>query len=259
MAAKTNKKPTAGTVGKNNGIDNSSVIINSTTEPIHNQGVSEKQDSIKGRHFAFIVYPDSAPADWIDQLEKIGLPFVVSPLHDKDINPDKTPKKSHYHVIVSWGNSTTYRSARALCDMFGNCPHPEVLRNPTGHYRYLTHRDNPEKYQYTEQPVTYNGWTPPLDGMDVERLTMEIWDAVFVNDCKEYSELMMCCQLMGPEYFTVASKHTLFFKAICDGYRHNPYRILSRYYSILDDDNPDKKIIGDLIDSNINIEQSDNQ
>lgn len=44
----------------------------------------------KSRHFAFLIYPESSPADWIERLEKIGQPMAISPIHDKD----KSERKS---------------------------------------------------------------------------------------------------------------------------------------------------------------------
>lgn len=196
--------------------------------------VSDKQDAIMGRHFVYVVYPESAPADWIEQLKQTGLSFVVSPLHDKDIDPTGQPKKPHYHVIVSWGNTTTYRAARGLCDKL-QCPRPQALKSPNAMYRYLTHKDNPDKYQYEEQPVTYNGWIRPLNAADVVQLKREIWGLVYTEDCQEYGELMMVCAEHGSEYFDVASSHTMFFSKICDGYRHAPVRTLKRRYSMLDE------------------------
>lgn len=38
----------------------------------------------KVRYFAFILYPDSLPEDWLVKLETLGVPMAVSPLHDKD-------------------------------------------------------------------------------------------------------------------------------------------------------------------------------
>lgn len=224
-----------------------SSTINSTTKVLENQQISEEQDKLKGRHFAFVVYPESAPEDWIEQLKQTGLAFVVSPLHDKDINADNTPKKAHYHVIVSWGNSTTYRSARGLCDTL-NCPIPQMLKNCNGMYRYLTHKDNPDKYQYKEQPKCYNGWVRPLDNADVENIKKEIWKMVYTEDCQEYGELTMVCEERGAEYFEIASKHTIFFKAVCDGYRHNPVRTLMRRYKTLRDEE-DREVIKSLLNS----------
>ena len=36
------------------------------------------------RNACFLVYPDSAPVDWIEILRAQKVPVIVSPLHDKD-------------------------------------------------------------------------------------------------------------------------------------------------------------------------------
>lgn len=208
-------------------------------------GASDKQDALKGRHFAYVVYPESAPADWIEQLQQTGLSFVVSPLHDKDVDPTGTPKKPHYHVIISWGNTTTYRAARGLCDKL-RCPRPQALKSPNAMYRYMQHLDNPDKYQYTDIPTTYNGWVRPLNAADVVQLKREIWGMVYTNDCQEYGELLMVCVEHGSEYFDVASSHTIFFSKICDGYRHSPIRTLKRRYNMLDD-GPEKEQVYEVL------------
>lgn len=208
-------------------------------------GASDKQDALKGRHFAYVVYPESAPADWIEQLQQTGLSFVVSPLHDKDVDPTGTLKKPHYHVIISWGNTTTYRAARGLCNKI-RCPRPQMLKSPNAMYRYMQHLDNPDKYQYTDIPTTYNGWVRPLNAADVVQLKREIWGMVYTQDCQEYGELLMVCAEHGSEYFDVASSHTIFFSKICDGYRHSPIRTLKRRYNMLDD-GPEKEQVYEVL------------
>ena len=56
--------------------------------------------NVKKRNWAFVLYPESAPADWKEQLQLSGLMGAISPLHDKDINPTGGPKKAHYHVVL---------------------------------------------------------------------------------------------------------------------------------------------------------------
>ena len=56
--------------------------------------------NVKKRNWAFFVWPDSAPEDWREQLQKTGLQCAVSPLHDKDVNEGTGEvKKAHWHVI----------------------------------------------------------------------------------------------------------------------------------------------------------------
>ena len=62
---------------------------------------------IKGRNWAFIVYPDSLPVNYEEIITNTGLPMAFSPLHDKDLNATGEAKKPHYHVICYYDNTTT--------------------------------------------------------------------------------------------------------------------------------------------------------
>lgn len=216
---------------------------NNNSMPNDTTSTSEKQDRLKGRHFWYVVYPESAPEDWVEQLKQTGLTFCVSPLHDKDINPDGTPKKPHYHVIVSWSNTTTYRSARALAETMLNCPRPQLLKNPTGAYRYHQHKDNPEKYQYQEQSKSYNGWVRPLDSNEVTAIKAEIHKMIYLEDIQEYGELITVCGMRGPEYVDVAMGNTYYCERLCSSYRNNPIRGLMRFYDSLEDGDEAQQLI----------------
>ena len=112
--------------------------------------------NVKKRNWAFVLYPESAPNNWLDLLQQTGLQFCVSPLHDKDLNADNTLKKAHYHIILIYDGPTTYNNVRQLTESLGQ-PIPQPLEQVRGYYRYLTHKDNPEKYQYDEKDIlTFN-------------------------------------------------------------------------------------------------------
>ena len=49
--------------------------------------------NVKKRNWTFLVYPESAPADWVSKLQATGLPVAISPLHDKDINPTESLRR----------------------------------------------------------------------------------------------------------------------------------------------------------------------
>ena len=113
---------------------------------------------IKKRNWGAVIYPESAPEDWIEQLKLKGLSFAISPLHDKDINPTGEPKKPHYHIVMCYGNPTTYENVKQVLEELGQ-PIPIPLESVRGYYRYFTHKDNPEKYQYNENDIRlFNGF-----------------------------------------------------------------------------------------------------
>ena len=155
--------------------------------------------NIKKRNWAFVLYPESAPADWREQLQKTGLQCAISPLHDKDMNPDNTPKKP-----------------------------PQALEQVRGYYRYLTHKDNPEKAQYDEREIkTINGFNiadfSELTRSEITQIKKTLQALIRQYDIVEYAQLMDFLQdeEMNVEY-EVASNNTLFFDRYIGSRRHAP-------------------------------------
>ena len=178
------------------------------------------EKNVKKRNWAFVLYPESAPADWKDRLKQAGMKCAISPLHDKDENPDKTPKKAHYHVIVCYEGPTTYNNVKRLTESL-NQPIPQPLEQVRGYYRYLTHEDNPEKAQYSKADIeTINGFAiqdfVELTRSEVGKITREIVQLIRDNNITEYSVLMNILMDAGDgmtEHYEVARTNTLFFKS----------------------------------------------
>lgn len=104
------------------------------------------------RQYAFLVYPESAPANWLEILDDAHCPALVSPLHDKDINPDGTQKKPHYHVFLLFDGVKTIEQAKAIKDSLHGVGW-EKVGSTRGYARYLCHLDNPEKAQYDKNEI----------------------------------------------------------------------------------------------------------
>lgn len=151
--------------------------------------------NIKGRNWAFVMYPESMPSNWREILYEIGLPCAISPLHDQDINPDGTPKKPHYHVICYYENATTSKAVKEFVTDKLNATIPIKLENLGGMYRYHLHLDNPEKYQYDDRNREFiNGFdvnkVAALTYTEVSKILREIQQFIKDNDILEYSELL---------------------------------------------------------------------
>lgn len=114
--------------------------------------MSEKQKDNRKRNFACVVYPESAPENWLDILSEQLVPCFVSPLHNLDVNPTGEVKKEHYHVIIMFSGNKTPEQAKEIFDLIGGvgC---EVVKSLRGYARYLCHLDNPEKAQYLVSDV----------------------------------------------------------------------------------------------------------
>ncbi len=104
------------------------------------------------RNWVTVVYPESAPNDWIITLKEQCVPALISPLHNLDVNSDGTPKKEHYHVMILFDGVKTKEQAKEVFDTIGGVG-IEAVKSVRAYARYLCHLDNPEKAQYSINDV----------------------------------------------------------------------------------------------------------
>lgn len=150
--------------------------------------------STKKRNWAAVVYPESMPDNWRTILQESGLPVAVSPLHDRDLDPTNEKKKPHYHLILCYPGPTTFGAVKRLTDQL-HAPGPQPLDSVKGYYRYLTHKDNPEKAQYDESQIERIGGFNPLDYADLTRterleLVKRMQQFVIDREIYEYCDLL---------------------------------------------------------------------
>lgn len=182
-------------------------------------------ETVKKRNWTFVLYPESAPKDWREQIKLSGLMSAVSPLHDKDINPTGEAKKAHYHILLVYSGPTTYNAVAKFTASL-NATVPQALESVRGMYRYFSHKDNPEKYQYNEADITtINGFNIAdlieLTKSEVNEIKMNILKLVRDVDITEYSGLVdfLIDNEMMTEY-DVAINNTLFFNTYITSRRH---------------------------------------
>ena len=181
---------------------------------------------MKGRNWAFVMYPESMPENWFEILEETGLPYAISPLHDKDVNPTGEVKKPHYHVICQYANTTTAKNVRENVCSKVNGTIPIKLESIKGMYRYHLHLDNPEKYQYDDRDrIFINGFdvsnVNALTQTEIQKIKKEIVTIIIDNDILEYSDLLsLLLENDLNNMFIVASSHTIFFNTFITSRRN---------------------------------------
>lgn len=180
----------------------------------------------KHKYWQFIIYPESAVNDWRDVITERGLCFAVSPLHEYDLTSEGELKKPHHHVILPYPASTTYNNVKALTvDELGGTI-PKVVDNVRGAYEYLTHKNHPQKFQYSDDEIELH------NGFDIVQLAQEsamekaVAKISILNDIKtqhifEYCDLLdYYSKLEDYEKFLLASNNTLFFNTYITSIRH---------------------------------------
>lgn len=168
-----------------------------------------KKDSKKTqrtRNFASVVYPESAPANWLEILAEAKIPALVSPLHDRDVNPDGEVKKAHYHVLILFEGVKTSEQAKEVFDTIGGVG-LEVVQSIRGYARYLCHLDNPDKYQYEQGDVHQFGGADYVSiiGLATDRYKAiaEMIDFCHDYDIDEFSDLLEYARLHHFEWFRI--------------------------------------------------------
>lgn len=168
------------------------------------------------RNYATVVYPESAPSNWLEILgdQKIGA--LVSPLHNRDINPDGTPKKDHYHVMILFDAVKTPAQAQEVFDKIGGVGH-EIVQSARGYARYLCHLDNPEKVQYDKGEVQAFGGADYNDIISIVtdryKALREMMDYIKQNNVTCYADLVDYAEENQFSWFVVlADSGTIFIK-----------------------------------------------
>lgn len=179
----------------------------------------------KKRNWAFVLYPESAPTDWKEQLQLSGLLGAISPLHDKDTNPTGEKKKPHYHIILVYGSPTTYNNVKSFTDKL-NQPIPQALEQVRGYYRYFTHKDNPEKFQYSDSEIeSLNGFDisdfVEISKSEVNEIKSELLTLIREKQMCEYRDFMNYVQdNLDKVHFDVASSNTILFNTYLKSCRY---------------------------------------
>lgn len=106
-----------------------------------------KDGSGRTRNFATVVYPESAPDNWISILEELKIPCFISPLHDSDTTDQGEIKKPHYHVLFMFDSVKTTAQAQEVIDQIAGVG-MEKVSSLRAYARYLCHLDSPDKVKY---------------------------------------------------------------------------------------------------------------
>lgn len=163
------------------------------------------------RNWTFVVYPESMPDNWLAIIDDWHVPYLVSPLHDKDVNPDGSVKKAHYHVLLMFQGLKTFKQISELIAPL-NGPIPQICQSSKGMARYLAHLDNPEKYQYKVEDIIAGAGADLnelLKPTSYDRYTMIREMIAFVQDngITEFEEMVI---------YAMENRFDSWFPLLCD-------------------------------------------
>lgn len=166
-----------------------------------------KRAGKRARAWTCVVYPESAPDDWINTLRDQLVECLISPLHDKDIEPTGKKKKPHWHVVVSFKNPTTENKAREIFSVIGGvgCQKVKDFKQLA---RYLCHLDQPNKYQYSINDVISIGAIDykslVMSGADEDEMLDDIFSFIREYNVVSFAEFIDLVREKKPEWRRIA-------------------------------------------------------
>lgn len=171
----------------------------------------KKVNKKKTRGYALVIYLESLPKNFIERINDLHMQCLLSPLHDKDTDPNGQPKKPHYHLMLLFdGPQTEKRAKEVFQEVTGvEVPYVEQLNSIPGMARYLCHLDNPEKYQYPKAEVQEFGGARYLELIEKVADNMEIlshiFDIIEEEDIFSYRKLIQNLKSQ-PDLFRIATQ-----------------------------------------------------
>lgn len=107
--------------------------------------------------YGFLIYPESVDPNFRQIIsENFDGSWALSPLHDSDITENGEPKKAHHHGIIAFDKKQRPSAVKKLLELVEANPFAIAYTNNKrvrGAYEYFTHKNNPEKAQYSETDI----------------------------------------------------------------------------------------------------------
>lgn len=160
----------------------------------------------RSRNWATIVYPESAPDNFIAILREKKITALVSPLHSEDLNADGEIKKAHFHILFKFPSVKSCEQFTEIKECI-NGVGVERIADFRAYARYLCHLDNPEKFQYDIHDVVEIGNINYLQvSQSISDKYLYISDMLkFIEkyDIISFSQFFRICAKYKPEWFNL--------------------------------------------------------
>ena len=160
--------------------------------------MKQKKKEQRSNKWAFLIYQESVPEDYLNLLEELHVPFILSPWHDKDVNRTTGEfKKPHKHGVFFFESLKSYSQVSELISDKLNSPeHVEVVMSPKGMYDYFTHAENNED------------------------LLNQVYEVMRDSGIKEFADFTDLIAKQFPDLLYFAFSKSYFFKIYLDSKRY---------------------------------------
>ena len=182
----------------------------------------------RSNKWAFLLYQDSMPNNYLEILERMRVPYAISPWHGMDVNKETGEiLKAHKHGVLFFDSLKSYSQVSELLTENLNTPaHVEIVMSPSGLYNYFTHADNPEKTKYDANDIECGcGFDREkfILGNDHEFFLAQALDVIDTMGFVEFGSLVSYARAHDPNLLRLIMNKSYFFARLIDSKRHSKY------------------------------------
>lgn len=183
----------------------------------------------RSNKWAFLIYQESTPENYLDILEEMHIPFILSPWHDKDVNKATGEfKKAHKHGVLFFESLKSYTQVSELLTEKLHAPsHVEVVMSPKGMYDYFIHAENPDKTLYNTDEIE-SGCGFELEKFLItnnnEQFLSTVIDIIEEHNFTEFNNLVRYARVENPSLLNLIIDKTYFFAKYLDSRRHSSHK-----------------------------------
>ncbi|MBB1071113.1 replication protein [Limosilactobacillus reuteri] len=186
--------------------------------------MTKKIKDKRSSKWAFLIYKESAPQNYQQVLERIHVPYMLSPWHDKDIDPKtKKLKKAHKHGVLYFDTLKSYSQVVELLKPLKGPKHIEIVHSTTGMYDYFVHADSPSKEPYDKKDIEYGcgfNISKFLDSQDPVGQINEVLSIIDDKNISEFNTLVNAIRGENTNLLELLASKTYFFSKYVDSRRY---------------------------------------
>lgn len=167
----------------------------------------------RSKIWACIIYPDSAPDNFMEIIRSLMLEGFLSPLHEDQPEDEVELRKPHYHFQMYFPTNKSYDQVKVITDQL-HATRPERLNNARAYARYLCHLDQPDKQRYDIADVIEFGGRNYIEVINTSSDRYKVI-AEIMDFCDENQDLIHNSFALLMRYCRKWDKKE-WFQALCD-------------------------------------------
>lgn len=156
--------------------------------------------TLRSKNFATLCYWESSHLeDIVLSLDSLHISYLISPLHDSDIDEHGILKKGHWHIILVFDSLKSVSQVKDLLveaskmhvASFVGC---EIVNSLVSYSRYLCHLDDVDKARYETSDVIHHGidYVSLISSKsDYFSSFVNLVDYIYSNHVISFAELVM--------------------------------------------------------------------